>query len=67
MKFLEEIGGLRGLLARLVGFDGAFLRFTGDLTLDCYDGETLTTSQHAEAIWELMYFGHAPKDSSVPT
>ncbi len=67
MKLVEGITGIRGVLARLIGFDGAFQRFTGDLTLDHYQGETLLASDHAEAIWEQMYFGHAPKDSSVPT
>jgi hypothetical protein len=61
MKFADEIGGLRGLLARLVGFDGAFLRFTGDLRLERYDGARLLAAEQAEAIWEMMYFGHAPK------
>jgi hypothetical protein len=58
MKLVESIGGVRGMLARLVGFDGAFLRFTGDLTLARYGGVTLAEEQHAEAIWEEMYFGH---------
>ena len=50
---------MRGLLARLIGFDGAYLRFTGDVQLDRYEGDRVVESQHAEAIWELMYFGHA--------
>ena len=59
MKLVESIAGVRGVLARLIGFDGAFLRFTGDLTLARYSGATLAEEQHAEAIWEEMYFGHA--------
>jgi hypothetical protein len=61
MKFADELGGWRGRLARLAGFDGAFLRFTGDLRLERYDGPQRGAAEEAEAIWEMRYFGHAPK------
>jgi hypothetical protein len=60
-KLVDTLHGINGTLARLIGFDGAYLRFTGDAQLDCYDGEHVVESQHGEAIWELMYLGHAPK------
>jgi len=49
------------ILAWLVGFDGAYLRFTGQLTIDCYEGDKIVNSEKDEALWELMYFGHVRK------
>ncbi|HMA37833.1 MAG TPA: hypothetical protein VKY74_25500 [Chloroflexia bacterium] len=61
LKLFETIKGFMALLARLAGFDGAFLRFTGDLAIDRYDGEQVAESYHDDAIWELAYFGKVPK------
>ncbi|HST03546.1 MAG TPA: hydroxyneurosporene dehydrogenase [Chloroflexia bacterium] len=62
LKLVDDIHGIQGFLARLIGFDGAFLRFTGDLAIDHYSGDKLVESEHEEAIWELMYFGHVQKN-----
>ncbi len=32
-KFIEELHGIKALLARLLRIDGAYLRFTGELLL----------------------------------
>lgn len=57
VRFVEALSWLRRLGARLIGFDGAYLRFTGDLTIMAerpgYPRETI----EATALWELMYFG----------
>jgi hypothetical protein len=46
------------LLARLARFDGAYLRFTGNVELEhLVDGE-LVEDVSDPGIWELMYFGH---------
>ncbi len=59
-KMLEHVEGPKRLLARLVGFDGAYHRFTGQITVEHFPGngesepiETVT----APGLWELMYFG----------
>ncbi|MEV6283969.1 lipocalin-like domain-containing protein [Kribbella sp. NPDC051770] len=57
--FVEQMEGWRKLAAKLVGFDGAYLRFTGDITVERWSGTELVESFSDEAIWELMYFGHA--------
>ncbi|GAA1549512.1 hypothetical protein [Kribbella lupini] len=57
--FVEQMKGVRKLAARLVRFDGAYLRFVGELTVERWSGPTLVESFSDEAIWELMYFGHA--------
>ena len=57
--FVEQMKGWRKVAAKLIGVDGAYLRFTGDLTIERRkDGEIVETFTE-EAIWELMYFGHA--------
>jgi predicted secreted hydrolase len=73
MRLVDEIHGITHLLAKMVRFDGAYLRFSGALRLDRYDGERVTESQRDEAIWELMYFGkvreqpHRESGGEVPT
>lgn len=57
-KLVEMVDKFQAFLARLVGFDGAYLRFVGDFKLERYEGDKVIESQHEEAIWELMYFGH---------
>lgn len=48
-------------LARLSGFDGAYHRFTGEVTVEAFEGATRVDSQtNNAAVWELMYLGHAP-------
>ena len=59
MKFLDEVKGPKKLAARLLGFDGAYLRFTGELRIEHYRGDELLDGHADEALWELMYFGHA--------
>jgi CrtC N-terminal lipocalin domain len=59
MKFLDEVKGPKKLAARLLGFDGAYLRFTGELRIEHYRGDMLLDGHADPALWELMYFGHA--------
>ncbi len=61
-KFADSIGGFKGFLAALFGFDGAYLRFTGKVTIERLEGDAVLESASADdAVWELMYLGHAPK------
>ena len=57
--FVEQMHGWRKLAARLIGFDGAYLRFVGDLTIERWENGRVVESYRDEAIWELMYFGKA--------
>jgi len=64
-KLIDQISGVKHVLARLKRFDGAYLRFTGSVRLEHFvDGEKVEdVSDHG--IWELMYFGHtAPRDDA---
>jgi hypothetical protein len=58
-KFIDHLHGPKKAAARLVGFDGAYLRFAGELRIERYKGEQLVESYAADALWELMYFGKA--------
>jgi hypothetical protein len=52
-------------LAKLVGFDGAYLRFGGTITVErIVDGQVVESSTNDQAVWELMYFGKAPKNAA---
>jgi hypothetical protein len=62
-RFVDHLPGFQAFLARLAGFDGAYLRFTGSAAVERFQGENLVeTANQKSAIWELMYFGHAPKN-----
>jgi hypothetical protein len=57
VRFLDTMKPEQRALAEQAGFDGAYLRFTGDLTLRHESAGTAPTEQTEQAIWELMYFG----------
>jgi hypothetical protein len=58
-RMVDSITGVKRVAARLARFDGAYLRFAGDIEISRYRGSELTESYKDDAIWELMYFGHA--------
>ncbi|HET9849851.1 MAG TPA: hydroxyneurosporene dehydrogenase [Candidatus Dormibacteraeota bacterium] len=58
-RMIDTIKGVKRVAARLAGFDGAYLRFVGDLQIDHYRGGELVEAHKNDAIWELMYFGRA--------
>ncbi len=48
---------LKRIVARLIGFDGAYHRFTGKATIEKFEKAVEVERFDARAIWELMYFG----------
>jgi hypothetical protein len=58
-RMIDAVKGLKHVAAKLAHFDGAYLRFVGDVEISHYRGDELLESHKDEAIWELMYFGHA--------
>src|SRR5713226_5522609 len=58
-RMVDGIKGIKRIAARLAHFDGAYLRFAGDLEISRYRGGELVETHKDDAIWELMYFGHA--------
>jgi hypothetical protein len=57
--FTNRMPLLKRIIARLIGFDGAYHRFTGKVTIEKFEGEVRTEIFEDRAIWELMYFGKA--------
>jgi hypothetical protein len=55
---------LKRIVARLIGFDGAYHRFTGKVSIGKFEGRVSVERFDDRAIWELMYFGKA-RDLSV--
>jgi hypothetical protein len=58
-RFVDNLKGPKKFVARLAGFDGAYLRFGGELHIERYEHEKLAESHTGHAVWELMYFGKA--------
>jgi hypothetical protein len=50
---------LKRIIARLIGFDGAYHRFTGKVTVERFERGVRVERFDDRAIWELMYFGKA--------
>jgi hypothetical protein len=55
--FREELPLITRLLAKIVGFDGAYHRFTGKVTIEKSEKDLRAEIFDDHAIWELMYFG----------
>jgi predicted secreted hydrolase len=58
-RMIDDMHGPKRVLARLARFDGAYLRFGGTLDIEHYRGAAQVEKHTSEAIWELMYLGHA--------
>jgi hypothetical protein len=57
-RMVDRVTGAKHLLAKLARFDGAYLRFTGDVELEHFvDGQAVEKVADP-GIWELMWFGH---------
>jgi hypothetical protein len=57
-RMIDSIKGLKHFAAKLAHFDGAYLRFVGDIQISRYRGDEVVETYKDNAIWELMYFGH---------
>jgi hypothetical protein len=59
-RMIEGLHGVKRAAAELLRFDGAYLRFSGEIRVEHYRGaEIVDQAATEDAIWELMYFGHA--------
>jgi hypothetical protein len=59
IRMADSLKGVKRIAAKLTRFDGAYLRFVGDIEISRYSGHGLVETHKDQAIWELMYFGHA--------
>ena len=58
-RLIDTLSGPKKLAARLARFDGAYLRFSGMVTVEHYHRGALVEEADDDGVWELMYFGHA--------
>jgi hypothetical protein len=54
---IESVTGVKRVLGQIAGFDGAYMRFTGQVTVERIGAGTDHEVVTAPALWELMYFG----------
>ena len=59
-RMIDRLSGVKRAAAQLLRFDGAYLRFSGEIRVEHYQAAQIV-DQHVteDAIWELMYFGRA--------
>jgi hypothetical protein len=56
-RLIDQLHGPKKIAAMLIRFDGAYLRFTGELRIEHRRSDTVVDSYTDTAIWELMYLG----------
>ena len=62
-NFIELLSGPLKLGAKIIGFDGAYLRFEGEASIEKLENGTVVEKvTEPSAVWELMYFGKACAD-----
>lgn len=62
-NFIDLLPGLAKFAAKLVGFEGSYLRFEGSATIEKIEnGEVVESVTEESAVWELMYFGKSCAD-----
>ena len=49
-------------LAKMIGFDGGYLRFEGTATVEKLENDEVVEKVSDPAVWELMYFGKSCAD-----
>ena len=62
-NFVDLLPGVVRLAAKLIGFEGSYLRFEGSATVERLENGTVVESVTEDsAVWELMYFGKSCAD-----
>ena len=62
-RFVDVLPKPIGVLVRLIGFDGGYLRFEGEASIERIEnGTVVEKATEPSAVWELMYFGKSSAD-----
>jgi hypothetical protein len=61
-RFVDVLPKPLGVLAKLIGFNGGYLRFEGTATIERIVNSTIVEKVSDPAVWELMYFGKSCAD-----
>jgi hypothetical protein len=56
---------LKRIIARLIGFDGAYHRFAGKVTIERLEADARVERFDGHAIWELMYLGRTRREGEA--
>ena len=56
-KLADQLSPVMRLAVSATGFDGAYVRFTGNIVLEKYINGELIDKITDSALWEMMYFG----------
>ena len=65
-NFIDLLSGIKKLGAKLIGFDGAYLRFEGEASVEKIEnGVVVERACEPSAVWELMYFGKSGADKKT--
>ncbi len=57
VALIDYVKGIKHYLAKLAGFNGSYLRFTGNVQLEHFVNGEKVEDVSDPGIWELMYFG----------
>ena len=57
-KLADTVTGIKHVLAEIARVDGAYLRFSGTVTVEKYEAGQRVEQASDPGIWELMYLGH---------
>lgn len=55
--FTANLPSLQRILAKLMGMDGGYMRFSGNATIEKIENGVVIEKYTNLAVWELMYFG----------
>ena len=62
-NFADRLVGPAKYVAKVIGFEGSYLRFQGSATIEKIEnGQVVESVTEDSAVWELMYFGKAGAD-----
>ena len=65
-KFVDLLPAPLKAAAKIIGFDGAYLRFEGEASVEKLEnGRVVERASEPSAVWELMYFGKSGADKAV--
>ena len=65
-RFVDELSGIKRIAAKLLGIDGAYIRFSGTAKVErLVDGKVVECAEEPSAVWEMMYFGKSGADKAV--
>ena len=61
-RFVDVLPRPLSVLAKMIGFDGGYLRFEGTATVERIENGRTVEQVSDPAVWELMYFGKSAAD-----